>query len=219
MRYGIAALCAALVGVSSTTSLGVVYGQIDTFQDGTVMGWQTGPTDPSPPANIPNGGPAGAGDRYMLLTSSGGLGAGGKLVVHNQAQWSGNYTAAGVTVIRMNLNNLGNTNLNVRLLFESVGILDMAITTNSFNISAGSGWVTAVIPITASDLTPIIGTSANALSNTFRLRILHGSGLGFPPEPIAASLGVDNISAVPEPATIAALSLGALALIRRRRAR
>lgn len=217
MRYRFGALCAALV--SGSSAFGITFGQIDTFQDGTVMGWQTGPTDPSPPANIANGGPAGAGDRYMLLTSSGGLGVGGKLVVHNQAQWSGNYTAAGVTVIRMNLNNLGNTDLNIRLLFESVGILDQAITTNSFNIAAGSGWVTAVIPIAASDLTPIIGTSANALANTFRFRILHGTGLGFPPAPIAASLGVDNINAVPEPATIAVLSVGTIALIRRRRAR
>ena len=92
------AVFAGLVLLSAPSALAVTFGQVDTFQDGTVMGWQTGPTDPSPPANIPNGGPLGAGDRYMLLTSSGSLGVGGKLVVHNQAQWSGNYTAAGVTV-------------------------------------------------------------------------------------------------------------------------
>lgn len=181
------------------------------------MGWATGPTDPSPPANIANGGPLGAGDRYMLLTSSGSQSVGGKLVVHNSAQWSGDYTAAGVTVIRMNLNNFGATNLNIRLLFE--GGANTAVTTNAFNIAAGSGWVTAVIPIAATDLTALAGSSANALASTFRFRIFHGATPTFPPAPIVASLGVDNINAVPEPATIAALSLGALALIRRRRAR
>ena len=217
MRYGIWALCATFVGVSSSSALGITFGQTDTFQDGTVMGWQTGPSDPSPPANIANGGPLGSGDRYMLLTSSGGLGVGGKLVAHNQTQWAGNYTAAGVTLIRLNLNNLGNTSLTIRLLFE--GPADTAITTNGFALPTGSGWVTAAIPIAAGNLTAISGSSANALATAFRFRILHGTGLGFPPEPIAASLGVDNINAVPEPATVAALCIGALALIRRRRAR
>ena len=52
---------------------------------------------------MPDGGPAGAGDQYMRITSNGGFGAGSRLTVLNRTQWLGNYIAAGVTAVEMDL--------------------------------------------------------------------------------------------------------------------
>ena len=97
-----------VLGLFSQAS-GAVIGQVDNFEDGTTQGWVVGllgAPSPAPPQNIPNGGPLGAGDNYLQLTSVGGSGAGNRLVVINLAQWAGNYTAAGVTFIGMDLRNL-----------------------------------------------------------------------------------------------------------------
>ena len=64
----------------------------------------------------------------------------------------------------------------------------------------------------------------NGTGKVDRDLVIRSCLVGSPDEHLARiedlrSLGVDNINAVPEPATVAALSLGALALIRRRRAR
>jgi hypothetical protein len=68
---------------------------LDTFQGGTLLGWGGGAS----PTNIATGGPAGAGDRYLQVTGSGAGGAGGVPATSNGVQWSGNYSAAGVTAI------------------------------------------------------------------------------------------------------------------------
>ena len=48
----------------------------------------------------------------------GGAGAGNRLTVINIDQWSGDYTAAGISAISMDLRNLGTTDLNIRLYLE-----------------------------------------------------------------------------------------------------
>ncbi len=59
----------------------ITLGQIDEFNTDT-QGWRIGNhTHPSPPQRIPNGGPSGAGDGYLQLSSTGGIGSGSKLVV------------------------------------------------------------------------------------------------------------------------------------------
>src|SRR3954469_23428346 len=80
----------------------VVNGQVDTFQDGSLENWQVGSQATLPLLNIPNGGPTGAGDRYMQMRADGG-GASGRLVAFSVDQWVGNYIAAGVTSIQIDL--------------------------------------------------------------------------------------------------------------------
>jgi hypothetical protein len=86
----------------------VSVGQIDTFSSG-VQGWSAGggplgQSPPVPPAVVGTGGPGGVGDAFLQITSDGNAGAGGRLVAMNiLGQWSGNYTAAGVTGIAMKL--------------------------------------------------------------------------------------------------------------------
>ena len=60
----------------------VVVGQLDTFADGTTGGWfagggPLGGTPPVPPAVVGSGGPGGAGDAYLQLSSTGSMGPGG----------------------------------------------------------------------------------------------------------------------------------------------
>ena len=205
----------------------------DDFQDGTVENWfvgggPVGGIHPAPPANIATGGPLGAGDRFMLLTALGGGGAGSRLTVMNGSQWAGNYLDGGVSLIEMDLNNQGFTDLAVRLLFENpIGgpPTDIAISDDPFILPAGGGWVHATFPVTPTDLVALLGTASGALSQTTILRIFHSPTDTFPGPPIVASLGVDNITAdaapaaIPEPSALMLLVPGAAALLARRRHR
>jgi hypothetical protein len=214
----IAVLC--LLGVPAQ---GAVVGQLDTFQDGTTDNWLTallGSPNPNPPVNIASGGPAGASDKYMLLTSNGTAGAGGRLAVINVAQWTGNYLTSGIDGITMDLNNFGGTDLDLRLLFASGGPpTDIAVSSTAFHLVAGSGWQHAFFGVGLDSLTAIMGTTQNALSNATELRIFDNPAVDFPGPQVVASLGVDNINAVPEPGVAGLVTAGLLLLAARRRRR
>jgi PEP-CTERM motif-containing protein len=192
---------------------------IDDFEDGTTQNWVVGllgAPSPVPPVNVTDGGPLGAGDNYMQLTSIGGAGAGSRLVAINLSQWAGNYTSLGFTSISMDLRNLGDTDLSIRLYLENpMGAppTDDAVT-DSILLPAGGDWTHATFDVSAAGLTALNGSVATLLSNVTALRIMHSPAAGFPPPAIAAVLGVDNITAIPEPSTIllSALGLGALLL-------
>ena len=207
-----------------------IVGQIDDFQDGTTMGWAVaalGSPNPAPPVNVPNGGPGGAGDAYLQLTSLGGVGPASRLVAFNGAQWAGDYLAAGVGAIAMDVQNLSTADLFLRLAFEDpMGgpPADVAFSTAPIILPASSGWTHVVFPVDVADLTAGLGSVNTALSNTTLLRLYHSDTPNFPnpvfPIPaIAAQLGVDNIQAlaspVPEPATCVLLLGGGAAALRR----
>ena len=94
-----AGLAAALTLAQGAAA--VTLGQIDDFEDGTTQGWVvgigTGATSPVPPVAVATGGPDGADDGYLLLTSVGGFGAGSRLAVINATQWAGDYTTSGIS--------------------------------------------------------------------------------------------------------------------------
>ena len=199
---------------------------IDTFQDGTTDGWfagglGTGQTPPVPPQVIANGGPAGVGDQFLQITGLGGSGAGSRIVAINGSQWAGNYLGSGINAIAMDLNNLGNSILTIRLLFEDPMMappVDEAVTTFGITLPVGSGWTHVVFPISPASMTVISGDVNTLLGNTTLLRIIDS------PTPtdavtIAGVLGVDNIASVaPEPAMFMPV-LGALGLLFLRRRR
>ena len=220
----VALLVAAAVGA-------VTIGQIDTFQGGTTLGWGVPGPSPNPPVVVSTGGPAGLGDAYLELTAVGGGGAGSRLAVLNTAQWAGDYTASGVTRIRMKVRNFGPEDLYLRLFFEDFELpgppVNTGLSANAILVAAGGDWTTIIFPITASDLvTAGLGTPAGALADTNTFRIFHnpdptfpGPGAGIPT--VNALLGVDDIEAleaIPEPATILLIAsgLGILALLRRK---
>lgn len=219
-------LCSAFLMMAAgiamaTQAQAAVIGQIDTFEDGTTQGWTVavGPNGgvvPSPPTNIATGGPGGVDDNYLRLTSSGAPGAGGRLTALNFSQWAGDYLAAGIGAIEMDVRNFGNTDLALRLYFENPVMAPpthSAFSSNAITLVAGSGWTHVVFPIAPSDLTAGIGNVNDALAQVTIMRILHGAAAAVPGEPIAGLLGIDNIRAlaavpVPEPATMSLLASG-----------
>jgi hypothetical protein len=199
-------------------------GQIDTFQNLTTQGWIAGggpfgQVPPVPPHVVASGGPAGAGDAYLLVTSSGGNGPGSRLSTLNPlGQWAGNYPASGITGIAMDLKNFGTTDLVIRLLFEDPipgPPVNEAVSTVGFTLPVGGGWTRAFFPVLASNLTALDGTAAGALSNTTVLRIIHATSAG-DATPVAGILGIDNITATPEPATWMLAGLALAGLVSRR---
>jgi len=91
---------------------------------------------------VPDGGPGGAGDNYLQLTSNGSDGSGGRLVAINVSQWAGDYVALGVTGISASLRNLGATDLSLRLYFADPVLgppTNEAISTNAIPIAAQLG--------------------------------------------------------------------------------
>jgi hypothetical protein len=203
-------------------------GQHDTFEDGTTQGWVVGllgVPSPRPPVNRDTGGPAGAGDRFLFLTALGGAGAGSRLAAINVSQWTGDFIAAGISGIAMDLRNLGPSDLSLRLSFADPSggpPANWAVSTTAFFLPAGGAWVAAFFPIGPADLTALDGSVTAALQGTTELRLFHSTSAAFPGDPIAASLGVDNITATPEPTSAALLGSSLLVLYswhRTRRAR
>jgi hypothetical protein len=223
----------AAIFVVASTAAAIPIGP-DTFEDGTTLGWGVPGLSPLPPANVGTGGPAGGGDAFLQLQANAGLGdAGSRLSVLNQTQWTGDFRAAGITAISMDVNNFGPDDLVLRLLFEDFDApgppANLAMTLADVLVPAGSGWMNVVFDLAPANLVAgVLGTVEGALTDVDVLRIFHnpvaafpGPGVGIPQ--VTTTLGVDNITAVidgtvPEPAT-GALLLGGLAaaLVRARR--
>jgi hypothetical protein len=209
-----ATLIAALIQAAPATA--VIFGEIDTFEDGTTENWRVPPIHPSPPQNVTDGGPLGAGDNFMLLTSLGGppqgVFPGSRLAVFNTDQWTGNYIAAGVDRITMDVRNFGSVPLSLWLLLSSAMNVppgdDIAVSSVAVPLPAMSDWTPVEFPIGPGDLTALEGSVNDALMNVNQLWLFHHFAMQpeFPPDPIAATLGVDNIRAgsaaaavIPEP--------------------
>jgi len=206
------------------SAFGASVGQIDTFEDGTTNNWLVGllgAPHPAPPVNVPTGGPGGVDDNYLLLTAVGGSGPGNRLTVINPVQWTGDFIAAGIGGISMDVNNLGDSDLSLRLhLSDPIAgpPANAAISTNAVFVPAGSGWMSVYFSLLPADLTAVAGDVNNALTNVTELRLFHSPAPGYPGPSVTASLGVDNITALPEPGGFVLLGSALTALLIRRRA-
>jgi hypothetical protein len=219
----IAALGLALAGLTAVPAgAAVSIGTQDTFNDGTTNGWSAGAASGFQPSNVPGGGPAGAGDPYLKLVASGSNGPGGKLVGIAPDQWFGDYISAGITAIEMDVINLGSTDVNLRLYFS--GTSGSGSSVNGVTVASGSGWTRIAFSTSPDAITAAVGVPAlNVLSNVSELRLFHSAAASFPGPNIAAQIGIDNVTAVPEPGTWATLGLGLAVIgggmsVRRKRA-
>ena len=199
-------------------------GVIDTFGNGSAENWLDGllgASHSAPPDNVVSGGPSGGKDHYLHLTALGGSGAGSTLSALNRGQWAGDYITAGINAISMDSNNLGSTDLPLRLRFADPTVgspTNRAFSPNTMILPAGSGWTSVVFPVTPTDLISGLGSPTVALMNTTEMPIFHAQGDSFQGEEIVAQLGVNNIQAaaqaapVHEPATMLLLGCGLIGL-------
>lgn len=178
--------------VAAGPALGVSLGHVDDFEDATVQGWVHGLANPNSPTNQPAGGNPG---RYLELTASGGAGPGSKLLALNtSANWSGDYTAAGVDTIEVDLRT---TDSGLTIFIALNGAGGQYATAGGFALPDDGAWHGATFDISAGGLVSVGGADAAAtLAGVTELRLLHSSGgpswLG---DTIAAGFDADNVKA------------------------
>ena len=155
-------------------------------------------------------------DQELSVTSSGGNGAGSRLVVPNfTAAWTGDYSAAGITGVTADLTNNSGLTLDLR-----IGVSG----------PSGNRWVTSAHTLNTSDtgnyffsLDPSNFVSAGgsdlaaALANVEEIRLLHNSTVDWKGARVQASFLADNITLVPEPSSLMLFSFSMPLFLRRRR--
>ena len=228
------ALLGGWIFFASEAALSIEAGQLDGFQDGTTQGWVANPgggigiDPPFPPALAPDAGPNGLGDDALRVTGTGiAFMPGSRIVANNiRLEWTGDYTAAAIEGIMVDVNNLNAVPLTIRVgLNQPVGVFTGGrFVSAGIQVPASSGWMTLFFPIEADDLLPGDPSAvdpATTLADVGLLRILHADGNSFMGDTFAGQLDIDNVEAVPEPAIPVALSAGAavLWLLRNRRRR
>ena len=130
---------------SAALSAQVSTGLINDFNTGDLGGWKEGGPSPNPPTVETTDGPSGAGDQFMRNISSGGNGAGSRWVVINQsADYQGDYTAAGIQMVQMDVRNSGDTEVTMRFAVNGNG--GEFCSDSGVVISPGSEWQTINIP-------------------------------------------------------------------------
>lgn len=219
------ALCifALSVGVGTPlVSLAIVAGQLDDFQDGTTQEWVAalgGGLPPTPPAVVANAGPGGAGDFALRITASGApTGPGSKLVVNNvETRWMGDYTAAGVEGVFLDVNNRSDVPVTIRVGLDVPPLVQGGgrWVTDGAVVPALSGWRTLGFSLLAEDLLPgdlFAVDPAATLSDVGVIRLLHSTTPSYRGETIGATVDFDNVEAVPEPMVSLGLAMGGVLL-------
>ena len=98
-RYS--AIVLSLLIASQATA--VTYDQVDDFQDPNAgpAGWRGAAGGTARPLRVADGGPGGAGDAYLRIAT-----LRYHLATKNTDQWTGNYLAAGIGAIEMDLKHI-----------------------------------------------------------------------------------------------------------------
>lgn len=187
-------LFCGLIGVlAAAPATGVTLGQIDDFQDGSLEGWAGG----AAPTNIASGGPGGIGDHYLRISA-----VNGHLATNNVTTWAGDYVAAGIVKVSFLLNNLGPNPLALRISVFGPG--GTFTTTDEAVLPVSSGWVPVEFRLDEAALTQTAGwgTLAETLADMSTLLLRHDPDPISPSgqaNPVTGTLGIDNVTAVPEP--------------------
>ncbi len=129
----------------------------------------------------------------------------------NTEQWAGDYLGAGVTGLTLNsLRNFGNTDLALRLRLSKPGV--SGLSTLAASLPANGAWTQVHFSLSAASLGLSAIDYTSLLSNVQELRLFHATTAAFPGEFVAATLGVDNIAAVPLPPALVLIGVGLAAL-------
>jgi hypothetical protein len=209
-----ASFLATVLSVTAPCALGAVtLFQTENFN--TLGGWTSGSPNPNPPSILADSGPLGGGDSSLRVIANGG-GAGGRLVTFNRTTWTGDFSGEGIDAIAMDLRNLGNSSLSIRIAFNGPGGWWI---TAAESVPAFAGWGNHLFDIRASALVASAGGSnaAATLANVTEMRILHSPDPDHTGVILSSTMLVDNVTAVPEPSALLLLAGSPLLLKRKRR--
>ncbi len=137
------------------TASAISFGQIETFEScSPLCDW----TGYEPSLDVPTtGGPAGPGDAYLQVQGSGGEDDGSVPATFNDTIWTGDWIAAGVTAVSIDLRLDGSdmdTDLNIRLVFLS-GNSNRWTSTTAYDLENNAGWQSVTFDITEASLTNV----------------------------------------------------------------
>jgi hypothetical protein len=183
------------VGLSSQSTPAATLNYVDTFQSGTTLNW----VGQSSPTNISTGGPGGETDRFLQISTDGF-----HLATFNAVlPWTGDYTAAGIKAIEMDLNQLGAVDddpVGIRLYVLGAGSQVFASTVSK-PIARGE-WRRYQFGLTAADLTDVGGGGNLAATLGAVAKVLIRYNVATIPtgpgnqDSITAALGIDNIRGI-----------------------
>jgi len=191
---------------------------VDTFSTDN-QGWQIGSAGVQPSYNSGN---SFNGLPGFLSHFSDGGGANGKWLMWSaQADWTGDYAAAGVAGISFWANVTSGANIDMRVAISGPGGV---FSTNPITFASGSGWTKHTFNLEAASMNYVGGGTndfASTLSSVNKLEIFGGAGNpvfkspngGFAEAGTSVNtIWIDNVAAIPEPFT-SAIAIGGFALI------
>jgi hypothetical protein len=197
------------------------------FDSGDTAGWTTG-VDSARPVIRATGGPAGEGDRFLLLTASGANGPGSRLAVFNDdPAWTGDLKGPGITGLALDMWNPPESSpLQMRLVLLGPDTTGNRWTSAEAVAVANDGvWRSYFFPVDEGSFSRVLGNAsyADLAGDAVRILLRHDSGgPSAGGTTVQAQLGIDNLAFVPEPSVANLLVwalLGPLALWRMHRYR
>jgi len=206
-------LLICLATTYTTQSQGVTLPLSDDFQDGSTQSWTGSDT-----ANLSDVGPTGVGDLSLEVTSV------KRFVTYNQTQWSGDWNAASISQISLDVRHANPYDLVLWLGVSQGspgfgGSGDTYVTNQSITVPGDDNWHLILFNVTSADFDPAPANStavpdaAAALSAVSQLRIIHNTSQEFIGEFASGVALFDNIQVVPEPASLALAGLCGLSML------
>lgn len=210
-------MIAALLAVDARAAISL--SSRDTFA-ATNEGWQIGGAGMQP-TQVSQPGPDGQ-TGYLSHLSDGSTSNGKWLMWNDGARWQGNYPSAGVTGISLTANvSAGSSPVSMRIAFDGPGGWFY-----SSPLSVGSGWSAYSFPLTQSGFSHVAtgggtGSFTDTMAAVTRFEVLSGAGpVGYRSGGDIVQAGtstntilIDDISAVPEPTSVALAAAGVAGVV------
>lgn len=217
----LAGTCVMMVGATVADAATIYMPQ--GFDSGKTEGW-SGASGSAAPKVLASGGPQGAGDEYLLVTSLGGGGRGSHLAIYQtSAAWAGDLQGAGVKGLSVDLMNPTSSQpLTMRLVVFGPRVNESRWTsTTALAIPNDGQWHRYYFPMGSSVMTRVAGNASYDQTTKGALRLMLRHDTLTPSSggtAIRAQLGIDNIALVPEPAgLVLAMLAGMMLIVRGRR--
>jgi len=153
---------------------------------------------PNPPSLQTVGG---VDNNYLKNTSTASGGAGGKFVMLNTSQWTGDYITAGIKSVSIQVRNNGATALNLRVTFGASvgGSATHWMSATPVVVPVGSGWINVLFPITQTYMAQSVsGGSQNyptVMGAVAVMRIVSSTAVDHRGDEFIGDADFDNITA------------------------